>query len=603
MAANRRHFSLLVVLLLLAGSAALAQKKVPLLERKISVNEDNAGMEKVLQSVSQEGGFTFSYAPRVIQGSDLVSVHAENQPVRMILDELFKGQVTYKERGNHIILIRKEVKEQDESSSLVISGYIKDEDGAVITEASVFEKKSRESTISNQYGFYKLKLDKGKDPEIALFINKDRYKDTVIYVRQVGQSIINITLIPEEENAEGTDSTAIRDSLLHADQIAFFNFLAGQEAEANNRNISYTTCKELQFSVVPFVGTNGALSGITVNDYSFNWFGGYSMGTRKMELGGLFNIDRDSVKYVQGAGLFNFAGGPVEGVQAGGLANFNMKTFEGVQVAGLANFDADSLKGVQAAGLANINVKNVTGAQGAGLLNLNIGSTNGLQFAGLMNVSTKKSTGIQAAGLVNVSVEEQTGAQVSGLVNYATIVHGTQIGLLNIADSVDGVPLGLLSFVNKGYHQLEFSADEIYPLNASFRTGVRQLYNILAVGMKLDSLEEIQWYFGYGLGSAINLGKNWQLNLDLTVNQPLRSNILNRFSPLSRFNLMVEKRFNKYLSIAAGPSFNYLVYKSTDDYLQNFADNIPSSVISTDSFDNDYLGKSWIGGKFAIRFF
>ena len=35
------------------------------------------------------------------------------------------------------------------------------------------------------------------------------------------------------------------------------------------------------------------------------------MGTRKLEVAGLFNIDRDSVSSAQLAGLFNMTGGPV----------------------------------------------------------------------------------------------------------------------------------------------------------------------------------------------------------------------------------------------------------------------------------------------------
>ncbi len=121
--------------------------------------------------------------------------------------------------------------------------------------------------------------------------------------------------------------------------------------------------------------------------------------------------------------------------------------------------------------------------------------------------------------------------------------------------------------------------------------------------MKLETLEDIQWSFGYGLGSAVNLGKNWQLNFDATVNQPLHGSTLKYFSPLSKLNVTVEKRFSKYFSIAAGPTLNYFVYKSTDDYLQLLAGDVPSTLSSSSALSNNYAEKIWLGGKVALRFF
>jgi hypothetical protein len=47
-----------------------------------------------------------------------------------------------------------------------------------------------------------------------------------------------------------------------------------------------TTTVSMQFSFVPFVGTNGTNSGNVINDVSFNFLGGYSAGTRAFEMAG-----------------------------------------------------------------------------------------------------------------------------------------------------------------------------------------------------------------------------------------------------------------------------------------------------------------------------
>jgi hypothetical protein len=580
------------------------QKNAPLLERKVSFEMSNESAENVLQAIAKQNNFTFSYVPQVIADKKPVTMRVTNKTVREVLDQLFDGQVSFKEKGNHIILFRKDAKKNEEESLFIITGYVKDSNGNEITQASIFEKQSRESTISNKYGFYKLEIEsKNKEKAIALFVNKFSYKDTVIYVRQTGKSIINITLFPDAREISGIDSTAIYDSLLRVDQLAFVNFLLSQEAKVNAKNITDTIYRKFQISFVPYLGSNLRLSGNTVNDFSLNVLGGYSMGTKKLELAGLFNIDRDSVKYFQGAGLFNITGGPVSGVQMGGLANANLKAVNGLEFAGLVNLNFDSMRGGQFSGLVNVNLKPVTGFQGAGLLNVNIAETYSTQCAGLINISNGNSSGAQIAGLINVSVKDFSGVQISGLINYAKSIHGAQIGFLNISDSCSGVPIGFLSYVHKGYHQLEISANEIYPLNVSLRTGVRSLYNILSAGMKFDSLADMQWYFGYGLGTAMNLGKKWQLDFDITMNQPLKGNKIPNFSPLSILNITAEKRLSKYFTIAAGPSFNYFVYKSNDVYPQSFASNAPTTVISTSKFSKNYLSKAWIGGKIAFRFF
>ncbi len=327
------------------------------------------------------------------------------------------------------------------------------------------------------------------------------------------------------------------------------------------------------------------------------------MGTRKLEAAGLFNIDRDSVKHVQLAGLFNVVGGHVEGVQAAGLFNTNLNTVKGAELAGLMNINGDTVKGLELAGLMNINLKPASGFQGAGLMNINLKDVHAVQAAGLMNVALHRSTGAQVSGLMNICGGDIYGAQISGLLNFGTRVHGSQIGVFNFSDSVAGVPVGFLSFVRKGYHQLEISSNESFPLNLALRTGVRQFYNILEAGMKFSNDSLAVWYFGYGLGSAVNMGKQWQVDFDLTMSQPLKGNELNYFNPLTKLNVTFEKRFTKYFSIAAGPSLNIFYYHLQDPTFDSVLEQIvPANLISSTTSGN-YKNATWVGGKIALRFF
>ncbi|MBL0102377.1 MAG: hypothetical protein IPP51_00555 [Bacteroidetes bacterium] len=606
MAANNRSLLLVFILLFAFQFRSDAQQQIPFLERKISLELNGETPERALKLIEQKGGFTFAYGPRVLENQKPVRISVNTGTIREILSRIFSDEISYKERGNHIILTRStNVKSDNSPVYFLISGYVVDgKSGDQISEVSVYEKKSRESSVSNKYGFFKLKIKKDEVGEsLHLIANKSTYKDTVVFVRQAGNSLLNITLYPIEEAQATIDSLSIQDSLMRVDQLAFVNLLLNKEQEVNTKNVKDTIYRKFQASFIPYIGTNLKLSGNTVNDYSLNVLGGYAMGTRKLEIGGLVNVDRDSVSGVQIAGLGNIVGGPVKGVQIAGLMNYNLQTTKGVEVGGLLNFNRDSVEGFQLAGLVNTNLNYFEGFQGAGLINVNLKESSSCQAAGLLNVSLAKMNGTQVSGLLNVSRQQIDGAQISGFINYASVVHGSQIGFLNIADSISGVPIGFLSFVRKGYHQLEVSSNEVFSLNVAFRTGVNALYNILEAGMKVDSASIPVWAFGYGLGSSVSLGKKWRLGFDLTVHQPLKGNDLEYFNPIAKLNVTFEKRFSKYFSLAAGPSINTFFYNTNDARFHDVLDVLPPSWAFDSTVKRDYKNVSWVGGKVALRFF
>ncbi|MBA4058692.1 MAG: hypothetical protein C0490_28505, partial [Marivirga sp.] len=350
-------------------------------------------------------------------------------------------------------------------------------------------------------------------------------------------------------------------------------------------------------SFLPFIGTNHKLSGNVINDYSFNIFGGYSRGIRKFEVGGLFNLVREDVEGTQLAGLFNAVGGETSGFQLAGLANLNLDTVRGAQFAGLINLNWNSTEKFSGAGLINFTHQGSRGVHLAGLANITLGEQDGAHLAGLFNFSTKASgpaqvsglfnfaggsvkgvqasgllnfagndvRGAQVAGLLNVASHKITGAQVSGLFNYATKVKGAQIGVINIADSIKGVPFGFFSFVLKGYHQIEVSADEIFYTNLAFRTGVRQFYNIFTVGAKPSSFkqDETFWSFGYGIGTAPRLTRWLSLNIDLTANQLLSGNKIDEVNMLNKVYVGAEFRPAKKIAFIVGVTLNGYVTDTT----------------------------------------
>jgi hypothetical protein len=614
-----------IVIIFWINCATSIAQSIPALERKVSVSYQNATIEDALNKLSRVGDFIFSYNPSILNANHFVSGKYTNAPVREIIIGILGESVETKGKGNYIILTKAAPATIKESvrRTVTISGYVTDrKSGYPLSAVSVYEKNTLAAVITNEFGFYKISLDE-EEPQTVLFFSKRLFLDTLIKVNLGSPHFVNINLSREPLALAAIDdvpdsypniSVPAEESIAKTEEEGFFvnqkdkfrNFLqekvisrdprSKKEGNVNVNNIKDTLYRDVQLSFVPFVGTNHKLSGNVINGYSFNILGGYSMGTSNLELGGLFNIDRGDVKYGQFAGLFNIVGGNTTGVQAAGLINLNRRKVSAIQFAGLLNANLDSTRGAQFAGLFNVNARSSEGAQFAGLFNVQPGYYKGSQFAGLYNIST----------------HQMKGTQVASLFNYAHHLNGAQVGLFNYADSIRGIPIGLLSMVKRGYHKIELSADEVFYMNVSFRTGVRQFYNILSVGIKPETWNNTNtsstnqeygdWAFGYGVGTAPRITKWLYLNLDLTANHVSNGNFTNSLSLLNKMYLGFDFQIRKKFSITAGATLNaYLSDPTNGDNPVLFTDFTPR-IFSDHNFSDGNNMKMWWGAKVGIRF-
>lgn len=605
----------LALLMLLISLQAVPQSNVRLLERSITITLDNVPMGEALKIVSREAGVTFSYSSKLFDESQPVTQRFTNQTIREILDELFKGAIEYRERGKYIILIRGKEKVA-ETDPKMLSGYVIDEaTGQRLRNVSVYDPTTLASAVTDEYGFFKLEIKNPTAEEVRLAVKKAQYTDTLVVVPKKNRQLLKI---PIKFDADRIETMA--DSV-GSKFTRFFNriFQAAEDA-VNMENIRDTIYRKTQFGFVPFIGTNGGLSGNVINDYSFNMFGGYSLGNRVFEFGGLFNANRGNVSGVQIAGLANGVLGRSDAVQVAGLLNLGADEVYGAQISGLANVALASARGSGIAGMANVSLgdqrgvyvagfANVsTGASGpvqmAGFTNLSKGEFRGAQVAGFTNVVTSNLKGAQISGFANVADGNVSGAQVASFFNFGRDVSGTQIGLFNYARSMRGVPVGLLSFVAKGYHKLEISADEIFYLNVAFRTGVRHFYNILTVGAKPQSFDQEQsfWTFGYGIGTAPKLAKWLSLNVDVTSNQIVYGKI-EKINLLNKVYTGLDFHLTKNFSVFGGITLNGQV---TDRFYTEYPElftHYEPSIIKERTLSNDLNLRMWWGGKVGIRFF
>jgi len=601
--------------------------QTPLLERKITLSLNNERLDISLKKISEAGGFTFSYNPAILDPGNVVDYHFRNKSVREILDEIFKGTVQYKARGKYIILTSAQ-RTDEKTESAFLTGYVVDEaTGERLRDVSIYDPVTLTSTVTDSYGYFEIKIEK-PSPELLLSVNRQYYADTLVSVHPEGR-LLNIPIkINKEKISLLADSVGLKIRRFWKTQVLSFQ-------QVNRFNIDDTLYRATQVSLVPFVGTNHKMSGHVINDFSFNILGGYSLGVRKLEIGGLFNLVRGDVKGMQFAGLFNGVGGKMQGVQFAGILNANGGLIEGAQFAGALNLGLRSADGVQVAGVGNITVGANQGPQLAGVFNLSTNDNNALQLAGVYNLTGRNMNGFQGAGVFNITGKEMKGtqlasvfniagkemkgtqltsvfnfvgkemkgAQISGVLNYATKIKGIQIGLINITDSIKGLPIGLMSLVWKGYHKIEISADEIFYSNLSFRTGVPQFYNIFTAGAKPATFkgDETFWTFGYGLGTAPKLSRKLFLNFDVTANQIVHGHTIQSMNLLNKIYLGLDFQAFKKMSLTFGATLNGYITKNSDSFQPLFTDYQPD-IFYNRSLGADHNIKMWMGAKIGLRF-
>lgn len=621
--------------LLLCPLLIRSQGKTAILDRKVSVNFTNEKVSVVLNRIGQQAGFSFSYNSSIIPEDQVVTVSLRDKTVQEVLNEMFKGSMTYKEKGNHLILSRVEIRQpRSSSTSMIVSGYVENAfTKEKVTDASVYEKQTISSVLTDEFGFFRLKLEKKAETALSVSISKKDFRDTTIVIEETGNQYFHISLVPVArpeappgppvaQVQEPIDSTTslvlsqVPDEPQIDEPVREEVLTLPYGSSPNVQNISDTLYRELQISVLPFVGTNGRMSGNVVNDFSINIFGGYSMGTRQVELAGFFNIDRGDVGWMQVAGFANMVGGSVHGFQGAGFFNVAGGQTKGLQVAGFTNVNIGDMDGVQIAGLGNVNLSAADGVQVAGLFNHSNGNADGVQVAGIANIHIRDFDGPQIAGITNINHGTIRGSQISGIYNYGHKVYGTQVGFINYADSLTGVPIGFLSIVSKGYHKLELSADEMFYANVAFRTGVRKFYNIILAGVRPDFpiYPEGAWTFGYGIGTAPKLTKWLFLNIDATGQQVNNGAWAESLSLLSRLQVGFDFQVARKFSIYAGATLNGYFTDVESVLFPQFPPLFPSStspvlngytphIFYEENIDDDVNLKMWVGGKIAIRFF
>ena len=464
-------------------------------------------------------------------------------------------------------------------------------------------------------------------------------KEVNTQVQDVSERKLVQWIVPEEQIIQSKNLQLFEKEVF---QVSFLPLIG------TNGKLSGNTTNN--FSLNVFSGYNRGLHGVEVGGFlniiredvygtQIAGFGNITGNkTDGAQVAGFFNHNGGNLKGAQIAGFSNTLIGDVNGIQAAGFANTLKGKMNGIQVAGFSNITTADVDGIQAAGFSNVafgDVKlaqisgftnyanDVEGIQAAGFLNLAYGNVDFIQASGFANIAKGnstfqvsgfsnitfkssefqgsgfsniafKNTRIQASGFSNITLGKVDELQVSGFFNYARNVNGLQISFINVADEVqNGIPIGFLSFVKSGLHSLEYSYEELFPLNISFRTGVPLFYNILKIGRSPEN-----YHFSYGLGSRLLQLEKWDFNLEAYHSQVYSLNSNSFKGRILKIQGLASFQLYKSIRINAGPTFNMGV-------LSNKADEIQTTLYDGAWLNGTLSGgnnfEAWLGFHFGIQ--
>lgn len=625
------------------------------LNKRVSFNLSEVSLRTIFTEIEDQGNFTLSYNSLLIAEDSIINFKVKKQKIRKVLALLLSEEkFGFKTIGNHVIIYSIT---KIPSPPILIKGIITDgRTGDLISNATIFNPDQNLITSSNSQGQYQIEVE-GNIKSIGLNFSKQGYEDSIIFFNREA-ALEKIVLMPIPDKTTDLQPKSIDPKIPDVNEQLFVKWIVPEDQITNSKNLQLFDTREAQISFLPFIGSNGLVSGNVENKLSLNIIAGYSRALNGIEVGGMLNIAKEKVVGTQIAGFGNIVGETTYGSQVSGFFNYNGSDFTGAQITGFSNLVIGDLKGVQAAGFLNSLKGKMYGSQLAGFANYTTESVDGLQAAGFLNFARKDVKAVQVAGFMNYAKNvdglqiagfantangdvsaaqiagfsnnaigtakfqaagfynlvggnsyaqisgfanlthgESKGIQVAGFLNYSGLLKGVQIGVFNFNYEADGgIPIGLLSFVGNGKHQIEISSDELFPYNAAFRTGVPAFYNILKIGQNDEYFQ-----FVYGVGTRVFHHNPTSVNLEISF-----ANLISNASPsgssgfILRLEPMISFKVWQTIKIALSPTMNLaLIPTSADDVAQSV---YKSNFYEQNTQNGLYSAQAWIGGKVAVQF-
>ena len=154
----------------------------------VTLQVENVTMKEFLMEMQRQTGINFLYNANLIDRQKNVSVHAQDMPLRMVLDEVLKPVgLTWVFQDGAIVI--KEARREPARASVVV-GLVRDTKRQPLPGVTVMIKGTALGTATNNSGWYTMPMGDAKEATLVFsFIGMETKE-----VKWMGQDTLNVTL-------------------------------------------------------------------------------------------------------------------------------------------------------------------------------------------------------------------------------------------------------------------------------------------------------------------------------------------------------------------------------------------------------------------------
>ena len=297
---------------------------------RVTIRENGAKMEQVISAIERQTRYLFGIGDEV--NTDLpVTVHAENEPLKKVLDEMFRGtDIVYTVEGTNILLTRRPAAPQ--SRAVSVTGRVTDASGQPIVGASVIVRGTTVGVSTDTEGRFALEVPAPAASQ-TLEVSYLGYETAAVPVGS--RTSFEVTLQESSSEIEQVVVTAL--GIKRQEKALSYNV---QQVAASD----ITLVKDANF----MNSLSGKVAGVTINASSSG-----VGGATKVVLRGNKSISQSSnaLYVIDGIPMYNFGGGGGTEFDSKGatesIADLNPEDIESISV--LTGAAAAALYGSNAA--------------------------------------------------------------------------------------------------------------------------------------------------------------------------------------------------------------------------------------------------------------
>ena len=188
------------------------------LEKKISIEANNATIAFILDQISSQAQIFFSYDALLIEAEKKTDISITDKTIRETLDSLFHSKFSYKVLGEQIIIAIPEVEEvkkkeidieKEKPKIISFRGKVIDKDEKdVLPYSSIYIFRSNIGTVSNNDGEFELKIPESMKQD-TIIISCVGYRQQIQPIGEITDKNYQIALDPSSVQLKEINVTAI----------------------------------------------------------------------------------------------------------------------------------------------------------------------------------------------------------------------------------------------------------------------------------------------------------------------------------------------------------------------------------------------------------